>query len=76
MNREKCLSQLPLGEEGTVARLESCGAIRRRFLEIGIVPGTCIGCVGVSPLGDPLLFLVRGRKIAVRRRDAMGIIIE
>lgn len=57
---------------GNVARVEAVntkGSMRRRFLDIGLVPGTAVECVGVAALGDPKAMLIRGAVIAVREDD-------
>lgn len=76
MKREKRLSELCVGECGFVVSLLTEGSMRRRFLDIGLSVGTKVSCVGRSPLGDPSAYLVRGCKIAIRKRDADGIIVE
>lgn len=73
---KKRLSELSVGESCLVVCLLSEGSMRRRFLDIGICPGTRVLCVGRSPLGDPSAFLVRGTEVAIRRKDAANIIIE
>ena len=70
------LDELCVGERGEITELRCEGSMRRRFLDIGFAPGTPVICVGKSPLGDPSAYLVRGCKIAVRRRDAHGIAIK
>lgn len=75
MKEEKRLSSLGIGECGRVSELLTDGSMRRRFLDIGIAPGTLVLCVGKSPFGDPSAYLVRGCEIAIRRKDADGIII-
>jgi ferrous iron transport protein A len=72
----KNLSELALGEGGTVSALDICGSMRRRLLDVGLSPGTEVFCVGKSPLGDPHLFFVRGTLIAIRKRDAKKIILN
>ncbi len=76
MKKEKRLSELAVGECGSVSALLTEGSMRRRFLDIGLASGTRVVCIGKSPLGDPCAYLVRGCKIAIRKRDADGIIIE
>ncbi len=49
--------------------------MRRRLLDIGMIPGTKIECVGRSPSGDPKAFLIRGAVIAIRSEDSAGIFI-
>ncbi len=75
MKSEKRMSELNVGEFGLVTSLLTEGSMRRRFLDIGLSAGTRVSCIGKSPLGDPSLYLVRGCKIAIRKRDAEGIII-
>lgn len=50
--------------------------MRRRLLDIGLIPGTEVVCLGASPLGDPRVYLVRGKMIAIRSRDAGSVVIR
>ena len=47
--------------------------MRRRLLDIGLIPGTRVTCTAVSPAGDPAAYLIRGAVIALRGRDAGGV---
>ena len=67
------LDKLSLNRCGRVVGLSSNGAIRRRMIDLGIVEGTKIECVGRSPSGDPSAYLVRGAVIALRKKDAMDV---
>jgi Fe2+ transport system protein FeoA len=42
-------------------------------MELGLLPGTRVRVVGVSPLGDPLELEVRGARLSVRKKEALGI---
>jgi DtxR family transcriptional regulator, Mn-dependent transcriptional regulator len=66
------LAQLGLGETAEVAGLSpACrGAERRRFLDLGILPGTPVTATLRSPSGDPTAYLIRGALIALRREQA------
>lgn len=57
------------GETVCVTVIETEGTIRRRFMDIGLTEGTEVKCVGVSPMGDPKAFLIRGAVIALRCND-------
>ena len=74
---ERCipLGALRPGEGAAVRRLTAEGPIRRRFLDLGLVEGAAVACVGRSPLGDPAAYLVGGAVIAIRRRDAAGVLV-
>jgi Fe2+ transport system protein FeoA len=66
----KSLDALAKGREGKVASLIGPDAVRRRLLEIGFVPGSMVRFEMATPFGDPLVFSLRGSKIALRRSEA------
>lgn len=74
MEREIQLDGLKAGQSATVHHLAADGAMRRRLQDMGVIEGTRIECVGVSPLGDPAAYLIRGAVVALRRKDAAGIL--
>ncbi len=71
----KSLSSLIQGEKSVVQNVLTEGAMRRRFQELGIVPGTYIACLQKSFFGDIKAYLVKDAVIAIRNEDADGIII-
>jgi DtxR family Mn-dependent transcriptional regulator len=66
------LSALDPGERATVVGLSSAcrGAERRRFLDLGIIPGTEVVAELRSAGGDPTAYRIRGAVIALRRDQA------
>ena len=70
------LSQLPLNQNGRIENVECNEGIKRRLLDMGLVKGTNIIPVLVSPSGEPRAFLVRGTIIAIRKEDAKDIKID
>lgn len=70
------LSEIGPGGVCRVTGLETKGAMRRRLLELGLVAGTRVECLGRSPLGDPAAYEIRGTVIALRRRDSAGVLIR
>jgi len=64
------LYELKPGETARVEDLEAEGLIRRRLLDLGLVPGTKIESIRKSPLGDPILFDIRGAMIALRKEES------
>lgn len=75
MKNEKNMSELAVGECGRVCFMHTLGSMRRRFLDIGLIPGTQVLCLGRSPMGDPSAYLIRGKTVAIRARDAAGVIL-
>lgn len=51
-------------------------ALRRRLQDLGFVPGAKVCCVGVSPLGDPAAYRLKGTVIALRAGDAEAVLIR
>lgn len=70
------MNKLRPGEWGTVRTIRLKGAMRRRMQDIGLIPGTPIRCVGISPLGDPIAYRIRGAVIAIRGDDCREIYLE
>lgn len=71
-----CLSNLKPGQKARVTSLCAKGAIRRRLLDIGLIEGTEVECLGVSPCGDPSAYLIRGAVIALRCDDSKDILVS
>ena len=66
----RSLSELKAGERAVVAAVPEGTGITRRLCDLGFTSGETVRCVGVSPLGDPKAFMVRGAVIALRSEDA------
>ena len=73
MKFKKALDSIGIGERREVSSLDLKGEVRRRFIDLGFFRGERVRCVGASPLGDPIMLVVGGKVIAVRRRDLMKI---
>lgn len=67
------LSQLMLNNKGIIEKVNCQEGIKRRLLDLGLVKGTNIVPVLVSPSKDPRAFLVRQSIIAIRKEDADNI---
>ncbi len=76
MKDERKLCDLMPMSWATVKRMDTPGEMRRRFLDIGLIEGTDVLCLGKSPAGDPSAYLIRGAVIAIRHRDAATIVIS
>jgi ferrous iron transport protein A len=70
------LSQLPLRQSATLLKIGGTRAFRRRLMELGLVPGTPVQVVNVSPLGDPIELQVREGRLSIRRREAESLMVH
>ncbi|HWS54829.1 MAG TPA: FeoA family protein [Pyrinomonadaceae bacterium] len=69
------LDSLPVGAPARVVAVEGSGAVARRLMEMGVVPGAPVRVVRVAPLGDPLEVRVRNYHLALRRTEAQTILV-
>ncbi len=70
------LSQLAIGEQGIIQRVDVTGPVRRRFLDLGLVTGAVVTLVQIAPLGDPVAFELRGYRLSMRKADAGQIWVK
>lgn len=70
------LYDLPIGKTAIVNSIEAEGITRRRMLDLGLVPGTIVEALRVSPAGDPKAFKIRGAVIAFRKEEGSKILVD
>ena len=73
---ENTLDKLPLNHNAIIKSLNLTGTIRRRLLDLGLVKGTNITTVLISPSKGLKAFYVRGSIIALRDEDTSLIEIS
>lgn len=61
------------GQRAVIAKINGNGALRRRFVEMGIVKGETILIERHAPLGDPVEYLIKGYHLALRKEEAAHI---
>ncbi|MDT7808685.1 MAG: ferrous iron transport protein [Acidobacteriota bacterium] len=67
------LDRLRMGAHARVLAVRGEGAIARRLMEMGVVPGAPVRVIKAAPLGDPLEVRVRNYHLALRRSEAQTI---
>ena len=72
---ENKLSDINVGDTAQVIGIEDC-ILFDRFTDLGLIPGTCVKCVGRSPGKDMKAYLIRGAVIALRNVDSQNILIS
>jgi DtxR family Mn-dependent transcriptional regulator len=72
------LSDLKHGQKAEIVSLDDSvqGFTRRRFLDLGLTPGTIIAPELKNFFGDPRGYRVRGTLIALRKEQAASILIK
>jgi DtxR family Mn-dependent transcriptional regulator len=69
------LKELKPGEKGKVIKIKGKGNLKKRLLDMGIVPGAEIKLEKVAPLGDPVDILIKGYHLSLRKDEAKDILI-
>ncbi|MBP3488319.1 MAG: ferrous iron transport protein A [Roseburia sp.] len=67
------LEELPIGRQAVIKSVGGEGALRCRFLDMGLIPKTRVEVRKVAPMGDPIEIRLRGYELTVRREDAAKI---
>lgn len=70
------LDKLKPGEKGIISHVGGKGALRKRLLDMGLIPGTIITVTKVAPMGDPMELNLRGYELTLRAEDAKNIELE
>jgi len=74
--RQVTLDTLRVGQRGVVVRIGSMGSVKRRMMDMGLVPGTDVSVRRVAPLGDPIEFTVKGYNLSLRKSEAREVVVE
>lgn len=71
------LSKLNPGEMGRIIRVESSiGPLRRRLMDMGVIPGELVKVEKVAPMGDPIEVTIKSYSLSLRKKEAEGILVE
>lgn len=70
------LDQLRVGERARVAELSGSAATKRRLLAMGLVPGVEVESLRVAPMGDPIVYEVKGYRLSLRREEAALVNVD
>ena len=70
------LNELKIGKSAKILKVGGEGALRRHFLDMGLIPGAVVKLVKFAPMGDPMELLIHGYELTLRIDDAKQIEIE
>jgi len=72
----RTLADLRAGEDATLAELQLPGPDAERLMALGFMPGVRIQMTRVAPGGDPVVYLVDGAEVAIRRTTARCLLLR
>lgn len=69
------LTKLKLNQTGIIKEINCKNSIKRRLLDLGLIPSTPITPIMQSLSGDPIAYEVRNIILAIRKEDASKILV-
>jgi ferrous iron transport protein A len=69
----RVLSDLDVGETGTLVALDLPPGVQNHLMYMGFVPDAQVKALHRAPAGDPTVYAVDGIEIALRRETARNI---
>ncbi|MFA5198930.1 MAG: FeoA family protein [Candidatus Omnitrophota bacterium] len=73
---EKQLHELKPSTKGKIKMIAGGAVLKKKLLDMGIVPGSGIEVLRVAPLGDPVEVRIKGYNLSLRKEEASQISIE
>lgn len=70
MSDNTLLHLLRPGQRARINRINGTSALRRRFIEMGVLKGETILIKRNAPLGDPVEYFIKGYNLALRKEEA------
>jgi Fe2+ transport system protein FeoA len=70
------LKDLEPGQKAKIAKISGTSSIKRRIMDMGLVPGAEIEMERYAPLGDPVEIKLKGYHLSLRKEEAENIVIE
>ena len=70
------LRELNVGETGTIAKVNTTGALKQRLMDMGLIKGANVKIIKIAPLGDPIELEVSGYNLSIRKEDAQNILMK
>ncbi len=70
------LVEVASGQKARVVKVGGEVSLRKRLLDMGIIPGCSVKVERVAPLGDPVEITVRGYALSLRKEEAAVVMVE
>lgn len=70
------VENLSPGSSAIITGISGDPMIRRRLMEMGVLPGSPLTLIRWAPMGDPAECQIRGYKLSIRRSEAALITVS
>ena len=69
-------AHLAPGEKANIVKVSGKTYLRRRLLDMGVLPGSVIQMIRHAPLGDPIDVKIKGYHLSLRKSEACHITVK
>lgn len=73
---EYSLDLLHPGEKAHIRTVLDNGALRRRMMDMGLVPGAEVEVIRLAPWGGPMQIRIKGYSLAMRLSECAKILVD
>ncbi len=70
------IADLRPGQRARIALVDGGGAIRRRLLDMGLLPDVQVEVQRIAPAGGPVWIKFEGTQLTLRRNEARAVLVE
>jgi ferrous iron transport protein A len=70
------LAKLAPGARARITAVGAIGPMKRRLMDMGVLPGEAVEVQKVAPLGDPIEIRIRSYSLSLRKKEAEEIVVE
>lgn len=69
------LRHLAIGQKAKILKIQAKSELKKRFLEMGLIPESIVEVERIAPLGDPIDVRIKGYHLSLRKEDADSIVV-
>lgn len=70
------LTDVEKGKQVEVVGISGPDELKRKILDMGLVPGTIVTLQRKAPLDDPISIRLRGYELSLRRSEAEAVVVS
>lgn len=73
---EITLNKVECGHAARVVYVKGQGSLKRRILDMGMVPDVVVTVLRKAPMGDPIELNLKGYNLSLRQKEAETIVVH
>lgn len=74
--KETTLNDIECGHAARVVYVKGQGSLKKRILDMGMVPDVLVTVIRKALLGDPIELNLKGYNLSLRQKEAETIVVQ